>query len=223
MLRWEKKAFLDGASIIIGLDEAGRGPLAGPVVAAAVVLKDKPLKKFSCPRYRERIDDSKKLLPSQRKRAYQEIYKRSIFGHGIKDNKFIDEKNILKAANKAMEDAANRAIRHYCRLNKKDINKIKNKICLLVDGNMDLKLPYKKVYIVKGDTKSFSIAAASIVAKVARDSIMDLFDRAYPCYGFLRHKGYGTRSHLEALEKHGPCNIHRKTFAPIKFYKDDDC
>lgn len=201
--------------MIVGLDEAGRGPLAGPVVAAAVIMAPRPLVKFTPPRFRERIDDSKKLLPGQRKKAFKEISKRSVFAVGMKTHSFIDKKDILKATCAAMEQAVARLVRKFCCLNNKDEAEIKKEVCVLVDGNMKLNLPYKTVQIVRGDSKSASIAAASIVAKVTRDAIMDRHDKAYPAYGFFRHKGYGTRFHLNAIKKYGPCPIHRKSFAPI--------
>jgi len=215
MLLWEKKAFLDGSSLIIGIDEAGRGPLAGPVVAAAVMLKPSPLKRFAIPRYRERLDDSKKLLPAQRELSFIEISKKSLFGVGLKDHCFIDRKNIRRATHAAMKQAVERLVKEYCRRNKKRETAIRRDICVLIDGNSGPVLPYRTVQIKKGDSKSFSIAAASIVAKVTRDRIMCSYDRQYPAYGFSRHKGYGTRSHMEAIQRHGPCPIHRKTFAPI--------
>lgn len=215
MLLWEKRAFLNGASLVVGLDEAGRGPLAGPVVAAAVMLTPRPLTRFALPRFKEKIDDSKKLLPKQRQKAFKEIAKKSIFATGLKGHGFIDKKNILKATRAAMEQAVLRLIDEFCRVNNKSRREIKNDICILVDGKISLNLPYKTVQIIKGDSKSLSIAAASIMAKVTRDAIMDSYDKKYPAYGFLRHKGYGTKFHMDAIKKHGPCPIHRKTFAPI--------
>jgi len=215
MLLWEKKAFLDGSSLIIGIDEAGRGPLAGPVVAAAVMLKPSPLKRFEIPHYRERLDDSKKLLPAQRERSFIEISKNALFGVGLKDHRFIDRKNIRRATHAAMKQAVENLVKKYCRRNKKRAGEIRSAICVLIDGNSGPALPYRTVQIKKGDSKSFSIAAASIVAKVTRDRIMCSYDRQYPAYGFSRHKGYGTRTHMEAIHRHGPCPIHRKTFAPI--------
>ncbi len=216
MLVWEKKAFLDGASIIIGVDEAGRGPLAGPVVAGAVILERYPLKRFSIRIYKERIDDSKKLRPSQREKAFKEISAKAVFGVGIKDNNCIDKDNIHMAVLAAMRDAVNKLISRFCRQAGKKEKDIRKDICVLVDGMFGGFLPYKTIPIIKGDSKSFSIAAASIVAKVTRDAIMRKYDREYPLYGFSRHKGYGTKLHMEAIEKYGPCPIHRKTFAPIK-------
>jgi len=216
MLFWERKAFLDGASVIIGVDEAGRGPLAGPVVAGAVSLRPSPLKKFILPRYRERVDDSKKMPPAQREKAFREILKKSVFGIGAKDHKFIDRENIHKATLSAMRKAVKGLVREYCRLNNKKEKEIRKGIYVLIDGNMDPGLDYRTVRLIKGDSRSLSIAAASIVAKVTRDRIMVSYDRRFPRYGFSRHKGYGTRFHLEAIRKHGPCSIHRRTFAPMK-------
>ena len=216
MLLWEKKAFLEGATLIIGLDEAGRGPLAGPVVAGAVSLKCVPLKSFKLPRYKERLDDSKKITPLQREKSFQEITKRSLFATGAKSHRFIDKKNIYQATSFAMKDAVRSLVKEYCRSNNKKEKKIRKAICVLVDGNMDPGLPYRTVRIVKGDSRSFSIAAASIVAKVTRDRMMVSYDKRFPEYGFSRHKGYGTRSHMKAIKEHGPCSIHRRSFAPIR-------
>lgn len=216
MLLWEKRVFLDGASIIVGLDEAGRGPLAGPVVAAAVVLRPSPLKRFILPKYRERLDDSKKMPPAQRERSFREISRKAIFGIGLKDQRFIDRKNIHAATLAAMREAVSGLVSEYCRIHNKRESEIRKDICVLVDGNMKPGLPYRTVSIIGGDSKSFSIAAASIVAKVTRDRLMCSYDKKYPLYGFARHKGYGTRFHLDAIERHGPCSIHRKSFAPIR-------
>lgn len=216
MLLWEKRVFLDGASLIVGVDEAGRGPLAGPVVAAAVMLKPSPLKKFILPRYRERVDDSKKMAPLQREKTFLEISRKSLFGVGLKGHRFIDEQNIRRATLLAMRQAVSNLIKEYCRLNNKKEERIRKDICVLIDGNIKPDLPYRSVPILKGDSKSFSIAAASIVAKVTRDKIMTSYDKRYPLYGFSKHKGYGTRFHLDAIQKFGPCPIHRKSFAPIK-------
>jgi len=216
MLAWEKKAFLEGASIIIGVDEAGRGPLAGPVVAGAVILGLHPLKRFKIPGYKEKIDDSKKLRPSQREKAFREISARTIFGIGIKDNKYIDRKNIHSATLAAMRQAVKRLISRFCRLNNKKERAIRKDICVLVDGMFGGFLPYRTIPIIKGDSKSISIAAASIVAKVTRDAIMGRYDRKYPIYGFSKHKGYGTVLHIEAIKRFGSCPIHRKTFEPLK-------
>ena len=216
MLLWEKRAFFKGASLIIGVDEAGRGPLAGPVAAAAVMLKKSPLKKFTVPYYRQRVDDSKKMSPSQREKAFYEISQKSLFGIGLEDHSVIDKKNIQKATLLAMRKAVSSVIKQYCRLNNKKEPQIRKKICVLIDGTIDPGLPYKSITIIKGDSKSLSIAAASIIAKVTRDRIMEGYHKIYPMYGFSRHKGYGTRRHLEAIKMYGVCPIHRKTFAPMK-------
>ncbi|MCX5687085.1 MAG: ribonuclease HII [Candidatus Omnitrophica bacterium] len=216
MLVWERRAFLKGASIIIGLDEAGRGPLAGPVVAGAVILESFPMNRFSIPKYKYRIDDSKKLQPVQREKAFKEISSKAIFGVGIKDNKYIDRVNIHIATLAAMKQAVKKLISKFCRLANRKEKDIRKDICVLVDGVFGGFLPYKTIPIVKGDSKSFSIAAASIVAKVTRDAIMSQYDKKYPLYGFSKHKGYGTKLHLQAIKQYGPCPAHRKSFAPMK-------
>lgn len=212
MLLWEKRAFREGFSIIVGIDEAGRGPLAGPVVAAAVILVSTEAGKFTLREYKERIDDSKKLAGLQRQRSHREILRKSLFGVGIKERRFIDKNNIHAATLAAMRAAVKNLIEKYCRLNDTEESEIRKDICVLVDGNCRPALPYRVIPIIKGDSKSLSVAAASIVAKVERDKIMVAYDRRYPLYGFSKHKGYGTRSHFEALEMHGPCPIHRRSF-----------
>jgi len=216
MLAWEKKASLKGASVIIGLDEAGRGPLAGPVVAGAVILGIFSPERFDISGYKEKIDDSKKLRPIQREMAFREISAKAIFGVGIKDNRYIDKENIHMATLEAMKQAVKKLLSKFCLLAGKKEADIRNDICVLVDGVFGGFLPYKTIPIIKGDSRSFSIAAASIVAKVMRDGIMDHYDKKYPQYGFSRHKGYGTKFHIEAIRKYGPCPIHRKSFAPLR-------
>lgn len=194
LLIHERSLNSSGYRTIAGVDEAGRGPLAGPVVAAAVILKT-----FA---FNARIDDSKKLSAKKREKAYHEIIKKSVFGVGIVNEKTIDRINIYQATKKAMLMA----------LSKLEIPPE----YVIVDGRMKLatKCPIK--CIINGDSKSISIAAASIVAKVTRDRIMINYDNVYPQYGFARHKGYGTKAHIEAIKNHGPSPIHRKTFRPIK-------
>lgn len=215
MLLWEKKAFLDGASLIIGLDEAGRGPLAGPVIAAAVLLSPSPLRRFRFPCYSERLDDSKKLSFAQRERSYREILKKSLSGIGSKGRGFIDSRDIRRATLLAMKQAVERLVTDYCRLSRRNKNEIERDVCVLVDGDCGPDLPYRVIPITKGDSRSASIAAASIVAKVTRDRIMASYDKRYPSYGFSAHKGYGTRQHIEAIQRYGPCPIHRKSFARV--------
>lgn len=180
---------------IAGIDEAGRGPLAGPVSAAAVILPHD-----FC---HELLDDSKKLSHKRREIIYDEITNRDdiVWAMSLGNVNEIDEINILKSTHAAMARAAKKLKQapDYC----------------LIDGLPVSGFPIPSEGIVKGDGKSLSIAAASIIAKVRRDRIMIQYAEEYPEYGFDRHKGYGTKLHMDALRKHGPCAIHRKSFAPV--------
>ncbi|MEQ9617980.1 MAG: ribonuclease HII [Deltaproteobacteria bacterium] len=177
-----------------GVDEAGRGPLAGPVVAAAVILPE------GCSI--EGIDDSKKLSHPRRKAVLEKITKTAVsVAVGIVEPEKIDEINILRASLIAMEIAVNNLV------TKPDF--------LLIDGNQRISLLIPQETIIKGDSRCSSIAAASILAKVTRDSIMEEYDNLYPEYNFRSHKGYPTREHFEAIRKYGPCPIHRKTFRGV--------
>lgn len=200
MLYYERKLRKRGCNLVIGVDEVGRGSLAGPVVAAAVSLK-----KLS---FKNRIDDSKRLTPFQREKAFPEIVNKSVFGIGIISEKIIDSLNIAVATRLAMEQAISGLV-----------DKLKprqnHKIHILIDGNVRINSDYPFSSIVKGDSRSKSIACASILAKVIRDKMMSAYHEVYPQYGFLRHKGYGTRMHLAALKKFGPSLIHRKTFCGV--------
>jgi len=168
--------------------------LAGPVVAGAVILKD-----FS---FKARIDDSKKLTPKMRERAYDEIFSKAIVGIGMADEKVIDEINIYKATIRAMEEA---------------LSKLSTPPdFIIVDGRVNLPAKCPVKCIIRGDSLSMSIAAASIVAKVTRDRIMKEYDKTFPQYGFARHKGYPTKAHKKALADNGVSPIHRKTFGPVK-------
>ena len=191
---YEQAAKDKGFRVIAGIDEAGRGPLAGPVSAAAVVLPEG----FVC----ERLDDSKKLSEKARESLFAEITGNSAvkWGHVFVGAKEIDEINILKATHLAMAQAV------AC---------LPNCDYALIDGRPVKDFPLPSEGIVKGDGKSLSIAAASIIAKVMRDRLMREMDGKYPEYGFAKHKGYGTKVHLEALRAHGPCPIHRRSFAPV--------
>ncbi len=183
--------------LIIGVDEAGRGPLAGPVVAAAVVIN-----KYS--QYLEEVNDSKKLTEAKREKIYENILndENIIFGVGIVNSDIIDEINILQATYMAMR----KAIDDIFIINKEDY-------LILVDGNREIKdCNYMQETVVKGDAKSLSIATASIIAKVTRDRIMKEFDNTIPGYNFSKHKGYGTKEHYKLLRENGISNIHRKTF-----------
>lgn len=176
---------------IAGVDEAGRGPLAGPVVAATVILKpDDPI---------YYVNDSKKLSASMRKQLYEEIVERAAFyGIGMIGEQRIDEINILQATYEAMREAISQ------------LKVVPN--LLLNDAVIIPKLDVEQVKIIKGDSKSLSIAAASILAKVTRDRIMEAYDELYPMYGFASHKGYGSEEHIRAIRKYGPCPIHRNSF-----------
>ncbi len=182
-------------AIVCGIDEAGRGPWAGPVVAAAVVLDPQNIP--------NQINDSKKLSERQRIRLYDEI-RQTALGYNIEfiGSEIIDEINILQATFKAMYGACNG-------LKTRPTN-------LLIDGNRDPKIGIETQTIIKGDAISLSIAAASILAKVARDNFMCEIEKQFPQYGFAKHKGYGVKAHMDALSKHGPCPIHRFSFKPIK-------
>lgn len=188
---YEKEAFAEGFEIVCGVDEAGRGPLAGPVCAAAVILP-KGLEI-------EGLNDSKKLTDKKRRELYDVIVEKAVsYGIAMADEKEIDEINILQATFLAMQRALGKLT-------------VKPNLAL-IDGNRakDFGLPVRT--IVKGDSLSASIAAASILAKVTRDRLMEELDETYPQYGFAVHKGYGTKRHYEALRELGPCEIHRRTF-----------
>jgi ribonuclease HII len=200
MLYFERKLKKDGKDLIIGIDEAGRGPLAGPVVAAAVFLKKA--------RFKNRIDDSKKLTPLQREKAFLEITDKALFGIGIMNEKIIDRLNILQATRIAMEKAVVELLNKLTSFNEKRTH-------LLVDGNVRLGLNLAVTNIIRGDSRSKSIASASILAKVTRDRIMLLYDKIFPQYGFLKHKGYPTKAHRQALKKFGRSMIHRTTFSGV--------
>jgi ribonuclease HII len=197
VLYYENKFKKRGCDFVIGVDEVGRGSLAGPVVAAAVSLKIKS--------FQNRIDDSKKLSPMQREKAFPEIVSKSVFGIGIINEKIIDRLNIAVATRLAMEQAVSDLIDKikHCR---------KSRIHILIDGNVKINIDYPFSVIVKGDSRSKSIACASILAKVIRDKMMSVYHRIYPQYGFLAHKGYATKMHRSALKKFGPSTIHRVTF-----------
>ena len=195
-------------SIVIGVDEAGRGPLAGPVVAASVRYRSH---KFSFlardVQYTRLIRDSKKLSKKQRDRAFSWILDHFDIGVGVSDAQEIDQINILQATFVAMRRAIQSCLA-------RDVNK--DDVAIMVDGNQKIRaVEYAQYPIVAGDSQSISIAAASIVAKVTRDQLMENFDAQYPVYGFAQHKGYGTKKHLEFLCVYGPSPVHRISFAPV--------
>ena len=178
-----------GGFVVAGMDEVGRGPLAGNVVTACVVMPDEPVVSW--------IDDSKKLGESRREKVYEEIMKHAVYiGIGEVSPQEIDRINILEATRKAMRAAAAQV--------PADV--------FLIDAVTGLGLRGREVPIIKGDASSYAIAAASIIAKVTRDRQMAEIDRLYPEYGFIRNKGYGTKEHIEALRRIGPCPVHRRSF-----------
>ena len=203
-LDYETQALNKGLRFVFGVDEAGRGPLAGPVVAGAVWLKST---NFTC-----RIDDSKKLTPIARRKAFDEILENAVVGIGVMAESIIDSHNILNASHLAMRGAVLDLIRHLPS-QETDQASFETQVGLLIDGNsFKVKVPYHVQLIVQGDAKSLSIACASIVAKVYRDRIMERYHTLYPQYGFNQHKGYPTRAHQEALAANGPSPIHRRSF-----------
>ncbi len=207
MLYYETQASNKGLRFILGIDEAGRGPLAGPVVAAAVCLRSFD---FQC-----LIDDSKKMRPQARLTAFHEIFNKAYVGIGMISETAIDRINILNASHMAMEMAVKQLIRRM----PQEITSGKafdRQVALLVDGNIfRSQLTYFCQTIIAGDTKSLSIACASIIAKVYRDHILSAYDRIFPQYGFAQHKGYPTKAHRSAIKKHGACMIHRRSFQGV--------
>jgi ribonuclease HII len=209
-LAFERELWQRGLTSVAGVDEAGRGPLAGPVVAAAVILP----RSWHAGGFDERLrdlNDSKQLTESQREvffailTAHPDIR----FGIAMVDAVVIDRLNILQATHRAMNEALAQfqpPPEH-----------------VLVDGRPVKSLRFPQTALVKGDARSYSIAAASVIAKVTRDRLMRDFDAQFPAYGFATHKGYGTPQHLAALAAHGPCPIHRRSFAPLKPVQPDLC
>ena len=199
MLAYEKECYARGIELIAGVDEVGRGSLAGPVVAAAVILP----KACKIPG----LNDSKKIPKYKHKEIYEAVLQNAIaIGIGIKDNHVIDQVNIYEATKLAMMEAIGR-------LDPQPQH-------LLIDA-MKLDLPISQTSIIKGDANSLSIAAASIVAKVTRDQMMEEFDREYPGYDFAQNAGYGTAKHLAGLDKLGVTPIHRRSFEPVKSMCED--
>ena len=199
MLEYENELYEEGITLVAGVDEVGRGPLVGPVVTAAVILP----KGY----YNEYIKDSKKLSEKKRCELFDIIMRDAIsVSIGIKDNKIIDKENIYQATKLAMYDAINNL-------------KVKPEYILIDAMKLeDLSIPSKS--IIKGDTKSESIAAASIIAKVTRDNMMYELDKKFPEYGFKNHKGYPTKKLLEAISKYGIIDGYRLTYGPVKKVKE---
>lgn len=243
----EKELIGKGFNFVIGVDEAGRGPLAGPVVAAAVLLRNNQSSsskiqtitndqnknnqtetKIQNTKYETQdtkmwdlVRDSKKLSAKQREKVFDFINENFHIGVGLCDHKTIDRINILEAtylaAKKAITDVA-RKIDQETRNNNQTNSKVQNlKTIILFDGNKIIpNFSMEQKAVVGGDKIIKSISAASIVAKVTRDRMMLEMHEKYPHYGFDKHKGYGTKMHMDALQKHGPCEIHRQSFGPVK-------
>jgi ribonuclease HII len=237
-LREEKKLWKRGFEVVVGLDEAGRGALSGPVIVAAVSINPRfqtptykkiPNSKYQVPNKKFwllengnlfgiwnlefgnlKIRDSKKLTPKQREKLYKLITKSSFikWGIGKVSEKVIDKINIFEATKLAMK----RAIQNLSEKLKNENRRIN---FLILDGNFSIDVSIPQKSIVKADEKILSCAMASIIAKVVRDRIMEKYAKKFPQYGFEKHKGYGTKFHLEMLKKYGPCKIHRKSFSPI--------
>ena len=194
MLRYEKELYQAGYQTIAGIDEVGRGPLAGPVVAAAVILPPECKIKG--------LNDSKKIPKKKHMAIYQAIMDQALaIGIGIMDNTVIDQVNIYEATKLAMKEALSKL-------------SLKPDYLLIDAMKLDVEIPQES--IIKGDANSLSIAAASIVAKVTRDKLMADYDKEFPGYDFAKNAGYGTKSHLQGLERNGVTPIHRKTFEPVK-------
>ena len=198
MLRYEKELYKAGYQAIAGIDEVGRGPLAGPVVAAAVILPPECKIKG--------LNDSKKIPKKKHKDIYQAVMDKALaVGIGLMDSEIIDQVNIYEATKLAMKEA---------------LSKLSLKPDYLLIDAMKLDIDIPQESIIKGDANSLSIAAASIVAKVTRDKLMADYDKEYPGYDFAQNAGYGTKSHLQGLERHGVTPIHRKTFEPVKSMRE---
>lgn len=194
LYEYENKLYQEGLTYIAGVDEAGRGPLAGPVVAAAVILKKGAKLKY--------VNDSKQLTEKQREKALEEIKKHAVsISIAISSVEEIDRINIYRATREAMHSAIEKLA-------------VKPEFVLIDAMPMEMSIP--SLSIIKGDTLSISIAAASIVAKTTRDQYMIEMDKVFPEYQFKKHKGYGTKEHMELIHKYGPTPIHRKTYEPVK-------
>jgi ribonuclease HII len=190
LLRYENELYEKGINYIAGMDEVGRGPLAGPVVTCAIILKKDILI--------EGVNDSKKVSEQKREALFNIILDNSVsYGIGIINEKIIDEINILNATRLAMKEAVEKL-------------DVRPEHVLIDAENLNIEIPHTA--IIKGDALSFSIAASSIVAKVTRDRMMAAYDEIYPEYGFKKNKGYGTSEHINAILKYGPSPIHRKSF-----------
>ncbi len=200
---FERALLHDGITTIAGVDEAGRGPLAGPVTAAAVILPVEWIRD-GLPAELDGLNDSKQLSEVQRERFFVALTENSAVHHSIVsiEASVIDAINILQATHRAMNEALSRLHTPPAHV--------------LMDGTLVKSLRFPQTPLVKGDARSYSIAAASVLAKVTRDRLMAGYGAEFPGYGFTEHKGYGTPTHLAAIARYGPCPIHRRSFAPLK-------
>jgi len=201
--RYERELLARGFTEIAGVDEAGRGPLAGPVVAAAVIFPAEWIVN-GLPRALRGLNDSKQLTPEERDHFFAALTARAEIRYAIAlcDHTLIDEINILQATFRAMNDAL--------------VQLTPQPAHVLVDGNQISSVRWPQTPVIDGDARSYSIAAASVLAKVTRDRMMIDFDKQWPGYGFAEHKGYSTERHLAALVQRGPCPLHRRSFSPMK-------
>jgi len=212
----ERNLWRRGYRFVVGLDEVGRGALAGPVVGAAVVISSKIKNQNVRSKYKmqdllKEIRDSKKLMPSKREELYKILinHPNIEWGIGRVDSRMIDKINILEATKLAMERALRKIFNFKTSI-------FSNDVFLILDGNFKLNLNIAQKSIIRADEKILSCAVASIIAKVYRDNLMFRYHKKYPQYGFDKHKGYGTRLHFNRLYQYGPSKIHRRSFAPIK-------
>jgi ribonuclease HII len=210
-LNWEKRYWRLGFELVVGVDEAGRGPLAGPVSAGAVALLDFAANDPEIRQLLNAVRDSKKMSARRRDEAYGLLMdcKKIVWANALVSERTIDRVNILEATKMAMV----RAIKLL--FEKIGTDLAVERVHCLLDGNFSIAVPYSQRSIVAGDARVFSISAASIIAKVVRDRYMEALDKKFPGYDFSQNKGYPTAAHYSALRNLGPCAAHRKTFAPV--------
>lgn len=210
MFEIELEILTEGFDYLVGIDEVGRGPLAGPVVSGAVAINTNSFLDI-VKDFKSKIADSKKLTPLARNRAYKEIRKKLKLGIGLCSHETIDNINILEATKLSMQRAIKCLQMSFSEISKENT-------FIFFDGNMDINTPFLFKRVIDGDNKCFSISCASIIAKIIRDEIMVAYDNIYPGYEFYKNKGYGTKKHISAIAEYGVTNIHRKSFSPCSKY-----